>query len=236
MISDHDRATLDDVGGRSPKRLRRPKAGRPRRLTLDAILDAANDIGPDLDMKAIADALGVGVGTLYGYVDGRDDLVKLVAGRHARYEPVRDTGQPWQEAVLSLTDTIFRSYVTNPSLVTHIMNCDVGPAAEVRHLDAFLAILLDRGFSPADSIALYGEVIVIAVGAAVLTSNMQAAGGKRGSFATSLRFLLDRRGEHELGALRRCAELRIDMPDFKGYLPALNRLCAEFESRCVKGR
>ena len=58
--------------------------GRPRRLTLDQLLDTALDMGlAELSMKDLASRLEVGIATLYRYVDNREALIRLAAGRRA---------------------------------------------------------------------------------------------------------------------------------------------------------
>ena len=74
------------------------RRGRPRRLTLDAIVDTACDLpAGNLDMASIASRLKVGVATLYGYVEGREHLLRLVAERKGQLQPIVDNGQSWQD-------------------------------------------------------------------------------------------------------------------------------------------
>jgi AcrR family transcriptional regulator len=219
----------------SPVKSKRARAGRPRRLSLDAILDMAERIGfDDLDMKTLAEALDVGIATLYGYVSGRGELLTLVAGRQIRQEPVNDTGQSWQEAVRTFADVSYQTYFAEPSLIEHVIKGDLGPASEADHLDTFLAILLDRGFSPESAIALFGEIMSIVAGAAVVATNLRKGGGQRGRYARALRSLLDEHDENDLVALRRCAELRISMPAFDGYQPSLDRMLRDYAKHLLE--
>jgi AcrR family transcriptional regulator len=57
--------------------------GRPRMLTLEMIIVVAVDVGLEhFSMSAVATRLGVGVATLYSYVESRDALKALVASRN----------------------------------------------------------------------------------------------------------------------------------------------------------
>ena len=58
----------------------RPR-GRPPRISLEQVLDAAASLGSSLSMRAVARELGVGVSSLYYYVQSREELVTLVAER-----------------------------------------------------------------------------------------------------------------------------------------------------------
>ena len=74
--------------------------GRPRRLTLDAIVDAACLVGIErLEMCTVAQQLNTGVATLYGYVRGRDHLLELVAERMASRAISDNYGGTWQEVL-----------------------------------------------------------------------------------------------------------------------------------------
>ena len=72
------------------------RAGRPRRLTLDQILDAGLAIGLDnnLTMAAVAERLGVSATVLYGYVSGREELIRFASARAAMdHDFPNDEGQ-----------------------------------------------------------------------------------------------------------------------------------------------
>jgi AcrR family transcriptional regulator len=87
--------------------------GRPRRLTLDAIVDAACEVGiAKLEMSLVAERLNTGVATLYGYVRGRDHLLELVAQRLVGQALIKDEGQSWQDILrehATITYRLFRS-------------------------------------------------------------------------------------------------------------------------------
>ena len=90
---------------RSPSEAQSPKkpVGRPRLLTVTAIIDAASSIDPaEFNMTAVAQKLGVSAGTLYTYFDGRDDLERQVALRRLRRSRMTDVGQAWQEVIRAM--------------------------------------------------------------------------------------------------------------------------------------
>lgn len=60
-----------------------PRRGRPPKVTVDEVVDAAIEVADAdgleaLSMRALADRLGVGAMSLYTYVASRDDLVVLM--------------------------------------------------------------------------------------------------------------------------------------------------------------
>lgn len=60
-----------------------PKRGRPPKVSVDAVVDAAIDLADRdglaaLSMRTLAEHVGVGAMTLYSYVASRDDLIVLM--------------------------------------------------------------------------------------------------------------------------------------------------------------
>ena len=59
---------------------RRPRVGRPPRISRAMIAEAAHELGLEgLTLKAVADHLGVSIAALYHHVSGKDDLMRLAA-------------------------------------------------------------------------------------------------------------------------------------------------------------
>jgi len=106
--------------------------GRPRRLTLDQLLDTALDMGlADLSMKDLASRLEVGIATLYRYVDNREALIRLAAGRRARRAAPVDIGQPWQDITCQYAETLFSSVGRDAALVIEFIEARWGIAVEL---------------------------------------------------------------------------------------------------------
>lgn len=170
----------------------RRTAGRPRRLTLDAIVEAACRLAPaELDMASVARSLDVGVATLYGYVEGREQLLHLVAQRKSQLERIADRGQPWQEVVREHAGKTFQAMVEWPEMITQIINGGVFGSIETDYLEHLLELLCARGFSPAEALDMYYTVNQLVLGAAVTSSYLQAAETQAGRHGSPLwRFVL----------------------------------------------
>lgn len=142
-------------------------AGRPRRLTLDAIVDAACEIGiARLEMAALAERLQTGVATLYGYVRGRDHLLQLVAERLAGTSMIEDRGQSWQDLLREHAALAFGLFQSNPQLITSLID-NSRDEETFTYSNQIIAMLEARGFSSAEARALYTETSQVVVGAAV---------------------------------------------------------------------
>jgi AcrR family transcriptional regulator len=105
-------------------RVQATKPGRPRRLTVTQVVEAAIRLVESagvsaLTMEAVARELDVGTMTLYGYVDSRDDLIDravahLLTG--APEVPKARTGD-WIETVVSHCLAARRWLVARPALL-----------------------------------------------------------------------------------------------------------------------
>ena len=141
--------------------------GRPRRLTVEAIVDAACEVGvANLDMGMVADRLNTGVATLYGYVRGREHLLELVAERLAGDSPLKDHGQSWQDVVREHASVTFDLFQSQPQLITNLMGHVSNPTS-VQYWQRLFDLLSSRGLTLQDAIAIYVEVNQVVIGAAV---------------------------------------------------------------------
>lgn len=141
--------------------------GRPRRLTLDVIIDMACEVGIEkLEMGLVAERLNTGVATLYGYVRGRDHLLELVVERLAGRAIVRDQGQSWQNLLREHADVTFALFEKLPHLISHLL--DTTPdAREGQYVQTLLNMLEKRGLDRATAANLYIEINQAVIGAAV---------------------------------------------------------------------
>lgn len=152
----------------------RPR-GRPRRLDLDKIVDGALEMGlSDLEMDALAHRLGVGVGTLYGYVASRGQLLELATRRMLERPLVIDTGQAWQEMIAELAQTIFRTFTVERALLAEITKGGYETFVGKAYFLAVIEFLESRGFSRAIAADLYHEVGQVVLGAAIGSLNSSA--------------------------------------------------------------
>ncbi|HKX22818.1 MAG TPA: hypothetical protein VJM81_06030 [Rhizorhapis sp.] len=141
--------------------------GRPRRLTLEAIVDAACEVGvANLDMGLVAERLNTGVATLYGYVKGRDHLLELVAERLAADSGLRDTGQSWQDIVWEHAAVTYALFQSQPQLITNLMGY-TSYSGSVAYWNRLFDLLSSRGMTPEDAVDIYVEVNQVVIGAAV---------------------------------------------------------------------
>lgn len=148
--------------------------GRPRRLTLDAIIDAACDIGiADLEMGVLAERLNTGVATLYGYVRGRDHLLELVTLRLAGEALVRDGDQGWQDILRQHAAVTYKLFQSLPHVITNLMGKDNKPQS-AHYSQLILDMLTRRDVPMAAAVGMYIEANQVVIGAAVALIRRQA--------------------------------------------------------------
>lgn len=154
---------------KSEERTRR-SVGRPRLLSLNDVVEAAIELGPErLTMSALAIRLGVGIATLYNYVDNLETLKRLVAIQQGGRPRLHDVGQHWSEIIADCTRTVFGIFRAEPHLIAQFAEGALEPSID--DIDAFLGLLTRRGFSDREAMRLYRVTNYIALGAAIGAAN-----------------------------------------------------------------
>jgi AcrR family transcriptional regulator len=193
--------------------------GRPRTLTLDSIIVAAVDVGLEhFTMSAVAARLGVGVATLYTYVESRDALKTLVASRNLSIQNLmEDKGQPWQELVAAYAGHTYRSLSAQPQLLVQYIEGAMAPAAELFGLEYVLAILVRRGFTVHEAYELYQTVSLIAMGAALGAVHIKSMAANGTPYHVAARVTLHESDESEVAYARQCAARFADDARYASY-------------------
>ncbi|WP_156495479.1 hypothetical protein [Croceicoccus estronivorus] len=119
-------------------------------------------------MKRVAEALGVGIATLYDYVQGRSELVQLAVARRVETLPLAvDRGQGWEDYLFDYAGSLQTLMVDNPGVLEQFVFSGFGLEAEARISGRLMLALVKRGFAPAEAVKLSRAAGYIAVGAAV---------------------------------------------------------------------
>lgn len=128
------------------------RAGRPRRLTLDMLLDAANEMGlQNLNMKRLAAGLEVGIATIYRYVADRDELIRLALARRA-YKPFTVAREDsWADVIRNYGASLFSAISQDAYTLNSYMDGGYGVALELEVVETLIAALIERGFDAEDA-------------------------------------------------------------------------------------
>jgi AcrR family transcriptional regulator len=140
MASTQPTTVTDPVTTRTRARLSREEVAR-------AALEIIDRDGLDgLSMRRIADALGVGTMTLYGYFRSKEELLDAVIDAAVgKPRPSRGEG-PWRDQLADLIRTSRRTLVRHPALVQIRFRQPVLRPESLRFAEAGLRILLSAGF------------------------------------------------------------------------------------------
>jgi AcrR family transcriptional regulator len=148
-------------------------AVRERRVTREAVVVAALRIvdtegAGALSMRRVADEVGVSVMTLYGVVQGKQDLVEAV-GELALADLLkaeRDEG-PWRDKLHALTTELYSALRDHPGVVEMVLSDTVpsGLFDEIR--ESMLAILDEAGLNGDDQAHALGGFFCLALGFAI---------------------------------------------------------------------
>jgi AcrR family transcriptional regulator len=217
------------VAGRKTAAIAKPvrPVGRPARVDLQAIFSAALELGLDqVTMKAVADRLGVGVSTLYQYVENRSELVRLAALRQALMRhPPANSGQHWAELAVQYAHELLNTLINEPQLIVELIRGGLGPQLEADVLESFLEAMQAHGFSADDGIRLYRSIGMVTLGGAVGALNVSSSRTNGAPHPQEVRRLLAERGPEQLPLIRSAVE-EYQREDTQIWLMALHELLA----------
>jgi AcrR family transcriptional regulator len=155
-----------------------PRPRFTREQVLAAALDLIDREQPEaFTMRRIADELGMGVMTLYGYVRNKDEMIEGVT---ALAFAELDQGSPgdagWEDRLRSEIDQLYRVSRRHPHLVALILAQTSASPGMFRLRERMLATLLDAGFDELRALHALG----------ILTSYALGFGGLRAGAAIDL--------------------------------------------------
>lgn len=186
--------------------------GRPRRLTLDQVLDAALELGLDnLTMAAVASRLGVGVAVLYSYVKNREELVRFASIRAAHQHGFpEDKGQHWAHYVSDYARGLYEMLTSNSQLIASFLEGGLGPEAQIDSAEAWMSALTGRGFTPQESVQLLRVVGQLVLGCAATAIHARALAANGTSYSAAACKAINSRSDEELPLLKRHIDMFTD--------------------------
>lgn len=162
------------------------------RLTRERVIGAALEIadrdGVDaLSMRRVADALGVGTMTLYGYFANKREMLDAIvdAAVDAPIDPraAADPDAPWRNRLRDLVYTARRVLAEHPGLVQIRLRQPVLRPDALRFAEAALAILTEAGFGRADAARSFRLIFTYVFGFAGLSPDDRTAQARREALA-----------------------------------------------------
>jgi AcrR family transcriptional regulator len=151
-------------------------------LTRDQVARAAFDLvdaegGSALTMNRLAQELGVGVMTLYGYAESKDEIVNMLPDLLFAELPAPPPDLPWADALVALHLTLYRRLVRHGDVTRLIANSPAFGHARAEILESVLALLAGAGFSPVEAFELQRVLGTYTSGFAQLALSRPAGAG-----------------------------------------------------------
>lgn len=183
---------------------RKSRAGRPRLLTQDRIVDAALRLGlEDFTMKAVAAELGTTIATLYSYVRDRDHLFRLAVDEAMARMPLpTDRGQHWSVFIREFADVAGGALIADRHILGRLIHWGTGLETELRLGEIFVEAMVKRGFAQADALHILRLVGAAAFGTAVRTHCTEARTARGGSLAHAFDEAMSHYAPDELPIIR----------------------------------
>ena len=151
-------------------RKRGPRPGLSREAIAGAGLELVDEEGLEaLTMQRLAEHLGVGTMTLYGYFRSKSELLDAITDAAVGdRRPAAHTGG-WREQLRALVMAAHENLVRHPALVALRLRGPVLRPEALRFGEAILGILHDAGFEPPDAARSFRLVFTYVLGYAALS-------------------------------------------------------------------
>jgi len=175
-----------------------------------------------ITLRSVAERLGVSVPSLYHYVSGRADLLRLAAEESAvRMTLPSDHGQHWAVWYYEWADYVRRAFVADPALLGEYLNGAFGPEWMAGHMDTAIGVCARGGLPDRAGLEAFVLVSECALGAAISEIHFARAAADGQPAEAELRTLAYR-GAAEMPHLHRLAASgALDQPSFAARIAAV---------------
>lgn len=144
----------------------RPRSLEPTQLAAAALAVIDREGLAALSMRSVASELGRGTMSAYRYVDGREQLERLVVDHvlsAVDFEVPRQ--QRWDEQLMSIAQRIRRAVAAHPSIVPLLLIHRHDSAPIRRSGEVMLGILSDAGFRGEERVVAFRALLSYIIGA-----------------------------------------------------------------------
>jgi AcrR family transcriptional regulator len=144
-------------------------AGETAPLSLESIVDVAIELVEEhgyaaLTMRRIADRLGVGAMTLYGYFRTKEQLLGAVADRMlGQVELPTDQELPWQEQAVGVLSAVHALLTAHPQLAEIVARQSVDGLSASRCSELLLGALRQAGLDDRQAVLAYDALSAFTV-------------------------------------------------------------------------
>lgn len=167
----------DLEGGEKDLSIRTGRPGRPAKVSLDDIVNAALKIGLDrATIRSVADELGMSVPGLYHHVRTREQLLDLVAEWWlGQLLSKVKKGESFESLLLRFAGKLFELSSDHPQMIDRVRT---GAGMTTHGVAPHLAQIVEHGsrcgFSPREAFDIFTTVTGAALGAAIVDASTHA--------------------------------------------------------------
>lgn len=158
-------ASSDHPGSASSARAKASRLGLSRERILEAALHLLDRHGLDrFNMRSLAEDLGVGTMTLYGYFRSKEELIDAVIDHGVSGLEAADPGGPWKRRLRSLMVQIHAQLVEHPAIIELRLKRPLLSPGALELTERGMQILRDAGFDKGDAARIYRMLFVFTFG------------------------------------------------------------------------
>jgi len=140
---------------------------------------------------------------LYGYVSGREELIRFASARAAQdHDFPEDVGQFWAIYAAQHARALFDLMIGPGGLLHQYLTGNMGPEGDLDRTEIWLSAMVRRGFSADEGLALLDQVGIIVLGGAAVHLNAVSMKINGASYDQVARRALDVRAPGEYPLLR----------------------------------
>lgn len=173
-----------------------------------------------LTMRGLADELGVGTMTLYGYFRGKEEILDAVIDRAAHDIAVAPVEGSWKEGLRALMLDIRRGHVEHPAAVELRFRRPLVSPGALEVTEVAMRLLRGAGFSRRDAARAYRALFTFTFGFSAF-GPQDGGRGDREQTLRALRALPAERYPELVGAAKEASEAMADQSVFELGLDCL---------------
>jgi AcrR family transcriptional regulator len=184
--------SVETMPGPTPSPSSRRPVQRPlnRELILDGAIELIEREGSGaLSMRRLGSTLGVEGMAIYHHFAGRDELLSAIGDRLLEPLQTLELGDDWREACRRFATTLRDIAVLRPATFRLLGLQPLDTPAALRPVERLMSVLVGRGFSPAEGLAIYRATVSYARGYALAEATGFTVDAARASGRERLRAL-----------------------------------------------
>jgi AcrR family transcriptional regulator len=163
-------SSADRTAAPHPTRTRPPRRSLSRERVAEAALTFIEQYGPEaLSMRRLAEELGIGTMTIYGYFRDKDELLDAVVDAATAQIEIPSRRGTWKSQIRALMEEIGTTLTEHPIGILLRLKRPMWSPGALRISEAGVRILREAGFSRAEAARAYRSLFSYTFGFAAFS-------------------------------------------------------------------